>query len=93
MKNHSPLPYLPNLFASCMVFMVIYTLCVLLWIWMPEMPGHVILTTLIPSFKLLDFANFCYGMMMSAIYGWFIAGTYVFFHNLWPKLLHLISVR
>lgn len=92
MKNHTPLLYLPNMFATCMLFMTAYTLCVMLWLWMPGMPGHAVLAALIPSFKFLDVANFCYGMMMSAIYGWFVAATYVFFYNLWPKLLRVIGV-
>jgi hypothetical protein len=81
-----PSPYLPAMFATCMLFMVIYSLCVALWIFFPDMPGHAALETIFPGFKLLDVPNFCYGMVMSAIYGWFVAVVFIFFYNLWPRL-------
>ena len=87
----SPLPYLPNMFASCMVMMVVYSLCVLLWVFFPEMAGHAVLLSIFPGFELLDIKNFIYGMLMSAIYGWFISATYVFFHNQWPRWIRLVA--
>lgn len=87
----NPLPYLPNMFASCMVVMVVYSLCVLLWVFFPDMAGHAILLAIFPGFKLLNFANFIYGMLLSSVYGWFISATYVFFYNLWPRWIRLIS--
>lgn len=85
-----PTPYLPAMFAACMLFMTIYSLCVALWLFFPDLPGHVMLETLFPGFKLLDVPNFCYGMIMSAIYGWFVAVVFVFFYNLWPRLAHAV---
>lgn len=81
----TPLPYLQTMFATCMLFMTLYVLCVILWVFFPNLPGHIMLETLFPGFKLLDAPNFCYGMIMSAIYGWFIAAVFAFFFNLWPK--------
>jgi len=89
MKTQS-IHYLPAMFATCMLFMVLYSLCVALWVFFPDMPGHAALETLFPGFKLLDVPNFCYGMIMSAIYGWFVAAVFVFFYNLWPKLAHAL---
>ena len=72
MKERS-LPYLPAMFAACMLFMVIYMLCVLLWTFFPDLAGHAMLTAIFPKFKFLDMPNFFYGMIMSAMYGWFMA--------------------
>jgi hypothetical protein len=81
-----PVLYLPPMFATCMLFMTIYSLCVVLWVFFPDLPGHAMLETIFPGFKLLDFPSFCYGLVMSAIYGWFVAIVFVFFYNLWPRL-------
>ena len=86
----TPLPYLPAMFATCMLFMTLYVLCVVSWLFLPDLPGHAMLKTLFPGFKLLDVPNFCYGMIMSAIYGWFTAVVFVFFYNLWPKFARTV---
>ena len=80
-----PIRYLPAMFATCMLFMTMYGICIALWFLFPDMPGHATLETIFPGFKLLDFSSFHYGLIMSAIYGWFIAVVFVFFYNLWPK--------
>lgn len=85
-----PIHYLPAMFATCMLFNALYSLCVALWIFFPDLPGHAMLETLFPGFKLLDFPSFCYGLIMSAIYGWFVAVVFVFFYNLWPRLAHAV---
>lgn len=82
----NPLPYLPNLFASCMVFMVLYCLCVMLWVFFPNLVDHTILITIFPGFQLLD-------MLMSAIYGWFISAVFVFFYTLWPVFARLLYTQ
>ncbi len=35
------LPYIRTMFATCMLFQVIYVLCVLLWLGFPDLKGHV----------------------------------------------------
>ena len=90
MKTNS-LPYLPNMFASCMALMAIYSLCVLLWLFFPDLAGHAILVTVFPGFKLLNFTSFLYGFIMSGVYGWVISALYVFFYNSWPRWMRLIS--
>ncbi len=89
MKTRS-LPYLPAMFAACMLFMVLYVLCVLLWAFFPDLAGHAILAAVFPQFRLLDMPNFFYGMIMSAMYGWFVAVVFVFFYNFWPKFSRLL---
>src|SRR5690242_13743960 len=91
MTKYQPLPYLPTMFASCMLFNVIYVLCVALWFVMPDLKGHAVLVQLIPHFKLLDVPSFFYGLIMSAMYGWFVAVVFVFFHNLWPNVARVIT--
>ena len=36
MSKSDHLPYLPAMFATCMLFQVIYVLCVALWVFFPN---------------------------------------------------------
>lgn len=90
MTSKTIVPYLPAMFATCMLFMVLYSICVALWIFLPEMAGHATLEMLFPGLELLDFPNFFYAMVMSAVYGWVIAIVFVFFYNLWPRLANAL---
>jgi hypothetical protein len=74
------------MFASCMLFQVVYVLCVLLWLVFPELEGHAILAVLFPGFELLTVGSFIYGLIASMIYGWIAAVVFVFFYNLWPAV-------
>ena len=89
-RDHS-LPYLPAMFASCMLFQTLYVLCVALWLVFPELSGHLLLTSIFPQFRLLDLPNFIYGLILSAIYGWFVAGVFVFLYILWPAFSGLVA--
>jgi hypothetical protein len=84
--KYQSIRYLPSMFATCMLFMTLYTLCIALWWLLPGLPGHAMLETLFPGFKLLDLPNALYGMFLSGIYGWVVAIVFVFFYNLWAKL-------
>jgi len=88
-----PLPYLPAMFATCMLFQVLYVLCVGMWFIAPDLAGHAVLTQIFPQFRLLDVPSFIYGLVLSMMYGWFVAVTFVFFYNLWPSLVAFISGR
>jgi hypothetical protein len=90
MNNSPPLPYLPTMFATCMLFQVIFVLCVALWILFPDLKGHALLTTIFPEFKLLTFLSFVYGLVASMIYGWCVAIIFVFFYNIWPWLAGIV---
>lgn len=87
------LPYLRVMFATCMLFQVIYVLCVLLWLAFPDLKGHALLPAIIPNFTLLTIASFIYGMIASGIYGWIVAIIFVFFYNVWPDLAALFAQR
>ena|SRR6185436_4106971 len=91
MTKLQPLPYLPAMFSTCMLFQVLYVLCVALWFVAPDLPGHAVLTQIFPQFNLLDVPSFIYGLVLSMMYGWFLAVVFVFFYNLWPRLAALIS--
>ena len=91
MNSSPPLPYLRPMFATCMLFQVIYVLCIGLWIFFPEFKGHALLTSIFPEFKLLTFGSFIYGLVASMIYGWCVAIIFVFFYNLWPWFAGFIS--
>jgi hypothetical protein len=80
------LPYVRTMFASCMLFQVIYVLCVVLWLAFPELKGHALLPAIFPNFTLLTIGRFIYGLIASGLYGWFVAIVFVFFYNLWPDL-------
>jgi hypothetical protein len=86
----NPLLYLQTMFATCMLFQTIYVACIALWIVFPDLKGHALLTDIFPQFQLLDVVSFIFGLIMSAIYAWFVAVIFVFFFNLWPHFAHLI---
>lgn len=80
------LPYLRTMFATCMLFQVVYVLCVVLWLVFPDLKGHALLLAVFPNFRLLTVGSFIYGFVASMIYGWIAAIIFVFFFNLWPQL-------
>lgn len=80
------LTYVRTMFATCMLFQVIYVLCVLLWLAFPDLKGHAILPAIFPNFTLLTIRSFIYGLIGSGVYGWIVAIIFVFFYNLWPGL-------
>ena len=93
MNRHQSLPYLPAMFATCMLFQLLYVACIAAWSLFPDLPGHAAMIDLFPQFKLLDVPSFIYGLVASMIYGWFIAAAFVFFYNLWPSVASVISGR
>src|SRR5215468_8154004 len=80
------LPYLRTMFATCMLFQVIFVLCVLLWLADPSLKGHYLLPAIFPNFTLLTIGSFIYGLIASGVYGWIVAIVFVFFYNLWPSV-------
>lgn len=93
MTKSEPIPYLRAMFATCMLFQVIYILCVALWIFFPELRGHALLVDIFPQFKLLDVTNFIYGLIASGVYGWIVSAIFVFFYNLWPSVARIVWRR
>lgn len=91
MTKYHPLAYLPTMFAGCMLFQTIYVACVALWAVLPDLRGHALLFDFLPGFKLLDAPSFFYGLIVSAIYGWFVAVIFVFFYNLWAGVVRLLT--
>ncbi len=81
----SKLPYVRTMFATCMLFQVIYVLCAVLWLIAPDLKGHALLPAIFPNFTLLTIGSFIYGLIASAVYGWIVAIIFVFFYNLWPS--------
>lgn len=90
MSRQQHLPYLPAMFATCMLFQTLYVLCIALWFVAPGLSGHAILTTLFPGIQLLNLTCFLYGLLMSMVYGWLVAATFVFFYNLWPSVASFV---
>lgn len=80
------LPYLRTMFATCMLFQIVYVLCVLLWLAFPTLQGHALLSAIFPNFTFLTVGSFIYGLIASMIYGWIAAIIFVFFYNLWPSI-------
>ena len=85
MTKPQPLPYLPAMFATCMLFQVVYVGCIIAWTLFPELPGHAAMINLFPQFRLLDAPSFIYGLVLTMFYGWFVSAVFVFFYNLWPS--------
>jgi predicted MFS family arabinose efflux permease len=90
MTRQQPVAYLPAMFATCMLFNVLYVACIVFWALFPDLPEHAALNEIFPQFKLLDVPNFMYGLVMTMLYGWSVAAVFVFFYNLWPSLASLI---
>lgn len=84
------LPYVRAMFATCMLFQVIFVLCVLLWLIYPDLEGHSLLPAIFPGFRLLTIGSFIYGLIASGVYGWIVAIIFVFFCNLWPALVTVL---
>ena len=84
------LPYLRTMFATCMLFQVVFALCALLWLGYPDLKGHALLPAIFPNFTLLTFGSFVYGLIASMIYGWIAAIVFVFFYNLWPAVAEIV---
>lgn len=84
------LPYVRTMFATCMLFQVIYLLCVLLWFIDLDLKGHYLLPAIFPNFILLTIGSFVYGLIASGVYGWIVAITFVFFYNLWPVVVRAL---
>ena len=78
------LPYVRTMFATCMLFQVIFVLCAALWLMSPDLKGHALLPAIFPNFTLLTLGSFIYGLIASMFYGWTVAIIFVFFYNLWP---------
>jgi hypothetical protein len=90
MVRYHPLPYLPTMFGACMLFMSIFVGCLAIWTFWPTLPTHALLATIFPQFELLTLPSFFYGLLASAVYGWFVAIVFVFFYNLWGGLVRVL---
>ena len=87
------LPYVRTMFATCMLFQVIFVLCAALWLVSPDLKGHALLPVIFPNFTLLTIGSFIYGLVASMLYGWVVAIIFVFFYNLWPTFAGKIMGR
>lgn len=90
MSREQHLSYLPAMFATCMLFQTLYVLCLAVWFVAPDLTGHAMLTAIFPGFQLLTFVSFIYGLVMSMVYGWLVAATFVYFYNLWPGVASVV---
>ena len=51
-----------------------YVLCVIAYVFFPQVPiEHSALSILLPGFKLLSWTSFCWGLIESLAWGWYIA--------------------
>ena len=51
-----------------------FTLCVLAYVWFPGVPiEHSALSIFLPGFKLLTWVSFCWGLVESLAWGWYVA--------------------
>jgi len=87
------LPYMRTMFATCMLFQVIFVLCAALWVVSPDLKGHALLPAIFPNFTLLTIGSFIYGLIASMFYGWIVAIIFVFFYNLWPSIASIVVRR
>jgi 2TM family of unknown function (DUF5676) len=63
-------------------FVIAYVACVVLYLLFPDwLLRHVVLSLLMPGFKLLDFPVFILGLLVSFGYGWVIALIFAPLYN------------
>jgi hypothetical protein len=79
------------MFGACMLFQTLYLACFGFWALFPALPGHAILTDIFPEFEFLTVWSFIYGLVASMIYGWIVAGLFVFFYNFWIGLARVFA--
>lgn len=74
-ENHRLLIPIIPLGMSLGLFLVIaYVACIILYLLFPDLfLNHVVLTLLLPGFKLLDWPSFLLGLIESFGYGWAVA--------------------
>ncbi|MDX2144141.1 MAG: hypothetical protein SFV19_12360 [Rhodospirillaceae bacterium] len=83
-------PYLPHMFAWCMVLMTVFTVCAVAWLIDPVLPGHMLLQFFVPGFETMSLGVFALGFILAGIYGNLLGAVYVFFFNLWPALWRVV---
>lgn len=60
--------------ALSLFFMISYMICVLGYLFLPELPiNHAMLAIFLPGFTLLSWQNFLLGLVESFAWGWYIA--------------------
>lgn len=79
-------PYLPHMFAWCMLMMTVFSACAAAWLIDPVLPGHLLLQFFVPGFETMSIGVFGLGVVLAAIYGNLLGAVYVFFFNLWPGI-------
>jgi hypothetical protein len=84
--RHKPLPYSATMFATSMLFAMIYIACVVSWSLLPDLPPHAVMLSLFPQVELLTGPTFLYGLVCAVVYGSLIAAIFVSFYKLWPHL-------
>jgi hypothetical protein len=87
------LPYLRTMFATCMLFQVIYVLCALLWLIYPGLKGQLPTARDLPKLYIVDRWKLHLWVIASGVYGWIVAIIFVFFYNLWPSVLAAFAQR
>ena len=70
--------------AGLSLFLAIsYVLCVIAYVFFPQVPiEHSALSILLPGFKLLSWTSFCWGLIESLAWGWYIALVFGPIYNL-----------
>jgi hypothetical protein len=91
--QRSPLAYPAPIFATSMLFAVVYTAGIISWRLLPDLPPHAVMLSLFPQVSLITPFGFLFGLVCAVIYGAFISALFVFFYNLWPRVAALMAGR
>jgi ABC-type multidrug transport system permease subunit len=91
--GYRALAYLPAMFATSMLFLVIYAACVVSWSLLPDLPPHAAMLKLFPQVRLLTTVSFLFGLVCSIVYGLFVAGVFVLSYNLWGRCSAFLMPR
>ena len=91
--KHEPPAYSAPMFATSMLFALLYTACIVSWSLLPDLPPHAMMLSLFPQVTQITPLGFLFGFVCALVYGSFIAAAFVFFYNLWPRVASLVVGR
>lgn len=73
MNSTTRLPIAPLGLSLGSFFAITYVLCVLYGMLVSDIGMHVLLPQLLPSFTWITWPSFLFGLVLSFIYGWYVA--------------------
>ena len=84
--TNARIPVLATSFATCMVFMVAFLACVLLWAISYQPAVHLLLPQILVDFPAVTATGIFVGLLCSLVVGNILGATFAFSFNAWNAL-------